>query len=601
MEYIKNTIIILIILAIFANCSLFADVEPSPRRMATGDISDDVYDTYDYITGRPEKLSSIKGFQIILFPDELVDDTFSLINIINGIPERSFHNRIAIGFGTSQFGIGAHFNNYYIKGFSATNNTDVTLSDYDNDGISLETNEIKNTYLEIATNYDGNENIDFGAGIGFAAGSVSFGISYQGFMDDEINENNVTNSESYENNYGTDKKNDHTYSFNRLQNIEKDHQHHIILNFGVERLTIYFDKNKDKIEVKDPVFLLETRFIMFKEHEITRSKYTRTVYDDPEGNISSTLYNKTVYNGLSAFVPTTEEDIIREGYKLQFKPKLSTRPTTKLQYNFQGKFGIGIGIIDDKDRKDINSYTEYETDIPASHQDTYSYYNEIVEDYEGKGKYLMYGLRIEQVFRPKYFIIGMALNATVEHNTKIYSGTTTRTIKEQYDSTTTNYSLAASFGSKRYILTEYPEYVKGTTEEKEIYSTVSIPVGFEFELAKYIKLRAGYTYRIDNYTTITKKAMTNNYKRKKTTDYEDPTTADTVEYDSINTYLENNVETVTSVKLTYNILTAGVEVIISENVSLNVAGYYAPMLINNNIWVLNASQGKVIVDTKFKF
>ncbi len=483
---------------IFINSTILADIFPSPKRWATSDFSDDMYDTYDYLTTRPDMLVKIDGTQLIIFPDELAYDILSLINMINDNPERVFHNKIGFGYGNGKFGLGVHFRNLYEKQYSyypVDYDQDIYITDNDNDGIYLEANELQTTIISASTNFYGNENLDFGGGMGFSFGKLLMGIGYQGFIDDNHVIDNIDYYESYENYYGSSILNNKTTYIDKQQSKDKDHQHHIILNIGINRIE---SPRKNKNNFEAPVFLLESQLIIFKEHDITRDEYILTEDSDPSGNISSSLFNKKVYNGFSS-KPTKELDEIREGLKLQFKPKFNFQKSDLLQYNIQGKFGIGLNIKDSMDEKTVYSYTDYQTDIPALYQDTVSSYEETIADYQGDGKYLMYGLRLEQVFKPKYFTIGIAIDATVEQNTIQLSGTTTKTIREKYDSTYTNYTLKSPVYpgvDKKYIVTQYPDYEKGITETKKIETTISIPVGFEFNLAKYIKLRTGYTYKV---------------------------------------------------------------------------------------------------------
>lgn len=589
---IKKKIFLCMLFLIFINSIILADTYPSPKRWATSDFSDDMYDTYDYITTRPDMLVKIDGTQLIIFPDELAHDILSLINMINDNPECAFYNRIGFGYGNGKFGLGVHFRNLYDKHYSSSpyynQNSDIT--DSDNDGIYLEANELQTTIISASTNFYGKENLDFGGGMGFSFGKLLMGIGYQGFIDDNHVIDNIDYYESFENYYGSSILNNKTNYIYKQQSKDKDHQNHIIFNIGINRME---SSNKNNFEA--PLFLLETRLIIFEEHDINRYEYTRTEDSDPSGNISSSLFNKKVYNGYNvSSKPTKELDEIREGLKLQFKPKFNFQKSDQLEYNVQGKFGIGLNIKDSNDEKTVYSYTDYRTDIPALYQDTVSSYEETIADYQGDGKYLMYGLRLEQVFKPKYFTIGIAVDATVEQNTIQLSGTTIKTIREKYDSTYTNYILISPVYpgvDKKYIDTQYPDYEKGTIETKNIKTTISIPVGFEFNLAKYIKLRTGYTYKVVHYYIKTTSNTTNNYAYVKTTTYEDPSKKDEVDYGSDADYSENNSTLISTDTDISHIFTAGCEIILSEKTSFNLGGHYDVI----DRFAL------IILDTKLKF
>ena len=604
MRHIKRDLLLFIILIVFTNIHLFADIDPSPRRLATGDFSDDVFDTYDYITGRPESLGKIRGFQIILFPDELVNDTLSLVNFINGNPERFFHNRIGIGFGNGNFGIGGHFNNLYRKELMSdiTYNEDITFTDNDNDAVVEETNEIKTTKITSLTNYNGEKTLDFGGGIGFSVGNASIGVGYYGLRKNEILTDYVDHYEYYANYYSKDMP-DKTLKSRYIQKTNKDYQHQVILNLGIDTMTRYYGKSQDAINVKKPVFLLETRLIYFEEYEITREGYQEIIDYDPLGRISipTSLSNKRIYNGITNWfitLPNIEENSISKGYKLHLKPKFNIRANSQLDYNIQGKFGVGLGIKDSYYSKISVGSRIYTIDPTTNYQDIVSSVSEDIQNYKGKGNYLMCGFRLEQIFRPKYFAIGIALDATAEQRTLKLKGTDKSIKTTKYKSTHTNeYKMNNGITDERVIVVESPfENVK--LDKKEVNTTVSIPVGFEFELAKYIKLRTGYIYKIRNIytkTTTVKESdtsTTNSLETKRTVDYDDPSKEIEITYSGFSqNYKKDTTTTITSDIDISNIFSAGFEIILSKSASFNVAGFYD----------VEQKNGLVILDTKLRF
>ncbi len=606
MRKTRNNIIISIILSFFIitgiglNFNLSAEIAPSPKRLATGDFSDDIYDTYDYLTGRPDMLGKINGVQMIFFPDELAGDIETLLNLIHGNPDVNLNNRIGFGYGAGEFGFGFHFKNLYKERYQDPEyKEDIDITDLDSDGIVHEVSETETTTITAMTNFNKDKNLNLGGGIGFSAGNDTFGMVYQALLDEEVPTNSISYSENYQNKYSSAEiLPGKTTTSDKHQITNKNHQHQVIFNFGVDDIRPYLGRNNVMLKKRESLFMLETRLIFFEENNINRRDYLEVNDLDPSGKISTTLSNKIVNDGYS-WQPNTEERQTSRGTKLHIKPKFNIAIKKDLNLNIQGKFGIGFNIKNTYLDKSSFSVKDYDTDIPANYQDIYTDEGEIFVDCNGDGNYYMYGLRLEQVFKPKYFTIGIALDATVQQNRSKLTGTSELIFTKKWESTYTNYKLTSGL-DKKTITTEYPASIV-EIDIKEINTVISMPIGFEFELAKYIKLRTSYTFTIENkYTkTVTKikgdftTASSNNGKKKTTTVYEDPGMTNTVVYASafpLPPYLETTTTEIISDNDISNILSAGFEFSISAFTSFNVVGSYN----------ITRQIGQAIIDVKFR-
>ncbi|MDD5065498.1 MAG: hypothetical protein PHF84_00490 [bacterium] len=566
-----------------------AATEYSPRKLAVGNISDDIYDTYDFITTRPDLLTRVDKGEILVYPDELVKDISSLVNMLNDNPERNFNNRLGFVYNMRAVAFGLHLKNEYSRLFSSSpyHDSSLSYSDIDLDGITAEANEAMSTMNHSGSNYTGVENLDYGISFALPLNNMYLGVSYQKIGDDTVSLSSE-NYERYHNNYGSSIISSKTnYSINN-QSKDSLSQDIFILNFGINKTPVSSGSNI--ISPKEPFFLLQTKFIIQSERLVQKNK-KRTVYDqDPGIQISSTKMNKTIQED-SGSKPYMEWDKTTEQYILQTEPRFTFKANPDLKYNIQAKFGIGFSGSYTNQEKTIDSDVEYATDPLAKFQDTRSSYDERISTYKGDVSYLMYGLRIEQVFKPKYFIVGIALDATIEHNTLSQSGRQTHVKKVKYE-TSTNYtcqSPAFSGIPEQYILTQYPD-TKVSVETKEITATISMPAGFEFDVLSWLKMRIGYTFTLTSSAVRTTTITTNGGQTTTTTSFEDPSTPTQITYSGTGYSETTDVDYSTSYAYT-SILSSGFEIILSPKTVMNLSGQYN----------ITGQNGIFLAETKFKF
>lgn len=566
--YFKGIIFSLLIF--FSASETAALPSSSPRRQATGDFSDDVYDTYDYLTVRPDLLKRLEGWEIVLYPDELIQDIPSLVSLIHGDPQLHFNNRIGLAYHSGRFGFGLHFLNRYVKKY-AQNPSDTAESQYsdtDNDGIFLEGTEIRTTTRVSRTNYSGNKDINYGAVALIPLGKSVLGLSYQRIGDDTL----ALGSAFYESRnryYGQSTENAVTNVAITEQSRSRDAQHIFILNLGIGKAV---PSTNSPALMPEPFFLLQTRFIIFQEHETVRNK-KRGIYDsDPSGLISASLFNKMIVEG-DGSDPLLEEDTVLKGYKLEVQPRLTLKAGPSLAYHVHLLFGYGLSLSYSNSSRSVESYTNLSTDAAGLFQDKVQYFSESRGRDTGEGDYLKYGLRIEQIFRPKYFLVGLALSAAVEHDTLTYSGKESRSEKTTRTSTFTNHHMSDDVTEKQYRLVEYPD-TRINVEQKNITTTLSLPAGFEFDVLNWLKFRISYTVSLKTTFSRTVTSATNGGQTVTTTYYEDPAVNATVVYASTGSYTETVSSVTASARSVSQTFSSGFQIILSRKAVMNIAGTY---------------------------
>ncbi len=571
---------ILIILFCFTT-SAYSSLPSSARKTATAGISSSLYDTFDKIVSKPQALPGLKGVEVILFPSTIIDDIYWTSTLISGNRETTLNGVLGFAGGMGMLGWGIYANYYKLNEYSGTPsyNKDLSYTDNDSDGITTETNEIVTTTINSATNFTGGQNIDFGGSIGLKLGGISLGAGVNIYIDKDKNIDSTGFYSKERKKYNTSRYTGTTYLKNESRyNIYQKNHSDILFNFK-----LYSQR-------KQPLLLVESKLSIINNKISNNYSYTYTTNRDPNGDISSKYYSKGVTTGSSS---TPVNSITNtSGMKLYVNPKFYFPKTDKEKsLSLQGKFGMGLNLKKDVSMKFERIINDYSTTNNANFQDNSIANTTINLSAAGNTTYYLYGFKLTQMFKPKFFKAGIALDTTIEDETTTLEGSYSATSKLEYLTTSSSYTLySVSKTPAKTITTTDPAHTLSIVS-KSTKTTISIPVGVEFKVSEKIKLRSGYTYKyVNSYkeTTINDKTTSSRYYS--TTDFVNPALTDTTttNYTSVS---EETSKEIKSTSTTYNILSMGIEFALSNLFIINVGGYYD----------ISNSNGKFVADTKIKF
>ena len=591
MNFIMKKFFISIIISIFT-INLNASLNQSARKLATGGVSSTFYDTYDYITIRPDMLTKVKGFQIIIFPSEFPEDISSIIDIISHNKEKYFDNTIGIVYGLNSIGIGAHFKYNYqnIYQNNPSYSLNKTFSDNDSDNNFNETNEVIQTSISGATNFEGVNNIDFGISGGFNKGMFHIGGGLNIYNDTTISDNSISVSSIYSNKYNSSSylspyytSENNSYAEDTLKNYE------VIFNFKLnkeKRVKMGYSIGKTYTSF----LLLQTKFNIVDESTKNYQYYTNIINYDPN-QTNKNAYNKTIICG-TIITPETILNSSLKGYYLTLFPSIYIYPAKKLTYIIKGKFKSGLNL--QNTYSEISRYSSSFYSSAGTIQDIYKTKTISESEYSGSTSYFLYGFKIIQKFTPKFLTIAVALDTSIENQTISLTGTRVDTQIKEYLTTSTSYTLQSGTqaGEKERTVTTTSPTINLTQVTKSITTTIKIPVAMEFKLSKKLTLRYGYSYNIVNiYTKTTTTTNTTSDITTTKIDYASPSETDTTTQGYTGEKYDNSSTTINNTRSTYAQIKFGLSYKITEKVQVNVGGSYD----------VENQTTSFILDTKLKF